>query len=370
MKSSIVRLASCLVVIAASKGLSLSSEAAQPVVPGTGTWISYVGDDFEDTTWDFKHNFPKSSREQDERLRSPTGYSVNRRWLEGPERGQPDHMQVVPTPPGGLPGSKHALLVRTLYSGIPGRHLYDVQQDDLIANCLDRIGSIAPGEIPSAVARIYLPPVEQWEQRSGPQFGFRISAQTTTTESVARGLFGSRTETKSEPYWPGMWIHYRKQGERKNKEDGAFLTIRGDRLGRDVRYREIPVEEFGWWTMGISMTGDGQIHYYAKPGVKDLTQADYITSQFPYSYTAERFRTFFFDFCNKDDGQSWSTPFVIDDPRLYVVNDSRIASIVNRKMQREAQREAQREKQRERQQNARQNSKSGDKTASRSTSRK
>ncbi len=362
MKSSFVRLASCFVAIAAAACFSPSTEAAQPVVPGTGTWIQYVGDDFEDTSWDFKHNFPKSSREQDERLRSPTGYSVNRRWLEGPERGQPDHMQVVPTPPGGLSGSNYSLLLRTLNSGIPGRHMYDVQQDDIIVNCLDRIGSIAPSEIPSAVVRVYLPPVEQWEQRSGPHFGFRISAQTTTTESVARGLFGSRTETKSEPYWPGIWVHFRKQGERKNKCNGAFLTIRGDQLGRDIRYREIPVEEFGWWTMGISMTGDGQIHYYAKPGVKDLTSADYITSQFPYSYNAERFRTFFFDVCNKDDGQSWSTPFVIDDPRLYVVNDSRITSIVNRKMQREAQRKAQ--------QNARQKSKSGDKTASRGTSRK
>ena len=374
MKSSCFRFASCLGAFAVAASLSTTTEAAAPVVPGTGTWIQYVGDDFEDSGWEFIHNFPKSSREQDSRLRSPTGRSVNGRWLEGPERGHPDHLQVVPTPAGGLPGSNYSLLMRTLYSGIPGKHLYDVQQDDMIVNCLDRIGSIAPNEIPSVVARVYLPPVEQWEQRSGPHFGFRISAQTTTTESVAKGLFGSRTETKSEPYWPGMWIHFRKQGERKNKVDGAFLTIRGDQLGRDVRHREIPVEQFGWWTMGISMTGDGQIHYYAKPGVKDLTSADYITSQFPYSFHAERFRTFFFDVCNKDDGQSWSTPWVIDDPRLYVVNDSRIASIVNRKLQRDAQRQAQQEAKRKAQQkaqeSARQKAQSGDRTASRATSRK
>jgi hypothetical protein len=121
--------------------------------------------------------------------------------------------------------------------------------------------------------------------------------------------------------------------------------------------------------MGISMTPDGQIHYYAHKGVKDLTSADYITSQFPYSYTAERFRTFFFDVCNKDDGQSWSTPWVIDDPRLYVLNDSRIAAIANRKMQREAQQEAQRKAREEARQNARENSKSNDRTASRSASR-
>lgn len=341
MNHSLHRFVSCSFALAAAVVLSLPAEAARPVVPGTGTLIDYVGDDFEDTSWDFKHNFPKSSREQDSRLRSPTGRSTNNRWVEGPERGQPDHMQVVPTPAGGLPGSEYGLLIRTLNSGIPGRHLYDVEQDDLIANCLDRIGSISPSEIPSVVTRVYLPPAEEWENRSGPQFGFRISVSTVTTEEKSFGFFGSRSETKAEPYWPGIWIHFRSETDRRFDKDSAFLTIRGDSRGRDVRYKEIPEEQFGWWTFGMSMTGDGQIHYYAKPGVEDLTAADYITSQFPYSYSAQRFRTFFFDACNKDDGQSWSTPFVIDDPQLYVVNDSRIASIVNRKMQREAKRKAQ-----------------------------
>ena len=329
----------CLVVSATEL------EAARPVVPGTGTRIDYVGDDFEDTSWDFKHNFPKSSREQDERLRSPTGFSLNNRWKEGPERGQPDQMQIVPTPEGGLPGSQHALLIRTLNSGIPGRRMFDVQQDDLIANCISRLGTISPGEVPSVVSRVYLPAAEEWENRSGPHFGFRISAQTTTTEiEPGRGFFAKagRKTTKAEPYWPGMWIHFRSKGTRGNKEDSAFITVRGDRRGRDVRYKEISAEQFGWWTLGMSMTGDGQIHYYAKPGVEDLTAADHLTSQFPYSYNAERFRTFFFDVCNRDDGKSWSTPFVIDDSRLYVLNDARISSIVNRKVQREAKRQKQR----------------------------
>ena len=146
------------------------------------------GDDFEDASWDFRHNFPKSSREQDSRLRSPTGRSLNDRWIEGPERGQPDYMQVVPTPAGGLAGSNYALLMQTLNSGIPGRHLNNVQQDDLIANCISRIGSISPSEIPSVVTRVYLPPADEWENRSGPHFGFRISASTITTEKSS-GFF-------------------------------------------------------------------------------------------------------------------------------------------------------------------------------------
>jgi hypothetical protein len=78
------------------------------------------------------------------------------------------------------------------------------------------------------------------------------------------------------------------------------------------------------------------VHYYASPGVDDLTQADYLTSQYPYTYQARQFRTYFFDVCNQNDGHSWSTPFVIDDPKLFVMNPGRINTIVQQKQQQEA----------------------------------
>ncbi len=341
-------LACCALAVSVFSFQPHADVEAAPLVPGSGTLIDYVGDDFEDTSWSFIHNFPKSSREQDERLRSPTGKSTNGRWKEGPERGHPDHMKVVPCPAGGLPGSTHGLLIRTLNSGIPGYRSNDVQQDDLIANCISRLGmSIPARDMPSAVVRVYLPPADQWEDRTGPHFGFRISTSTTVTERAeGRGFFASsRMETKSEPYWPGIWIHFRSKTSRKVEEDSAFLAYRGNRMGRDIKCRDIPADQFGWWTFGISVTGDGQIHYYAKPGVEDLTQADHITSQFPYSYHAERLRTFFFNSCNRNDGRTWATPFIIDDPQLYVVNASRVLANVNAKKQRESQRQAQREKQ-------------------------
>ncbi|MCG8449348.1 MAG: hypothetical protein MI725_07205, partial [Pirellulales bacterium] len=280
-------------------------------------------------------------REQDERLRAPTGKSTNGRWKAGPERGQPDVMKVVPTPAGGLPGSNYSLMMRTLKSGIPGTRTFIVQQDDLIANCIGRLGTtISPGDIPNVVARVYLPPVDEWENRTGPHFGFRISTSAQVTERSSKGFFSSRSETTVEPYWPGIWVHFRSKGSRGAKKDSAFLTVRGNSRGRDVRYKEIPVEQFGWWTMGMSVTPNGQIHYYAKPGVEDLTEADYLTSQFPYSYSAQSFRTFFFDVCNRDDGKTWSTPFIIDDPQLYLVNASRVTANVKRKLEREARRKA------------------------------
>ena len=102
--------------------ITSGSIQADPVVPGTGQKLNQVGDDFENPNWSFIHNFPKSSEEIDERRRGPTGKSTNGRWYEGIKRGQPDFMKVVPSPEDGLSGSQHSLLMRTLKSGVPGRH--------------------------------------------------------------------------------------------------------------------------------------------------------------------------------------------------------------------------------------------------------
>jgi hypothetical protein len=46
---------------------------------------------------------------------------------------------------------------------------------------------------------------------------------------------------------------------------------------------------------------------------------DHITSQYPYGYRTELLKTFFYNVCTKDDGKTWSTPWVIDDPKVYFV---------------------------------------------------
>ena len=310
-------------------------------VPGTGTKIDYVGDDFEVDDWKFVHNMPKSSRELNDRSNGPLAYSVNRRWAEGPERGQPDVLKVIKTPSGGLEGSTKALQVTTLRSGIPGINTNDVQQDDLILGIATRIGStIQASEVPSCVVRVYLPEASLWENRSGPHFGVRLGARTTARKP-REGLFGFGTEMRNEPYWPGIWIHFNSETSRGVEKDSAYLKIRSNSRGNDFMSRKIPSEEFGWWTFGMTMTGDGQIHYFAKPGVEDLTMEDHLTSQLPYGYRAERLNSFFFNICNRNNGRTWSTPFVIDDPEVFVVNASRIENLVKRKIasqQRRAQR--------------------------------
>ena len=50
---------------------------------------------------------------------------------------------------------------------------------------------------------------------------------------------------------------------------------------------------------------------------------------------AQHFRTYFFNVCNRNDGKSWSTPFVIDDPKLYVMRSGRVERIVQQQEARE-----------------------------------
>lgn len=302
-------------------------------VPGTGTKIDYVGDDFEDPNWRFVHNMPKSSREINERTYGPMAYSVNRRWAEGPERGQPDLLKVIPTPAGGLPGSGHALQISTLRSGVPGVNTNDVQQDDLIMNITPRIGStVRVEEMPNCVVRVYLPESSLWENRSGPHFGIRLGVRTTA-EKPREGLFAFGKSMQNEPYWPGIWIHFRSETSRGVEKDSAYLKIRSNPRGNDFPSKEIPLEQFGWWTFGISVSADGRIHYFAKPGIENLTMQDHLTSQLPYGYRAERLNSFFFNICNRNNGRTWSTPFVIDDPTLHVINSSRVEQLVNRKVE-------------------------------------
>ncbi len=295
------------------------------IVPGTGTKVDTSGDNFEEEKWEFVHNFPKSSKEQDETLRYPRGYSKNQRWFESPKRGQPDEILRVPAPAGGLEGSEWALSLRTKQSGIPGRLSHEMMQDDLIMN-----GRTMPVSWqPSCVVRVYVPPFQEWEQRNGSSFGIRADCHTTIVDHEAkggRGLFGKikgfGSSMKQEAYWPGFFIALAKK-DAKNPADRAQIIIRGDSLGHEVAGPVI--KNPGWWTFGMSFTADGRVHFYASEGVDNLTAADLITSQTPYGYRCESFTTMFFNVCNMDDGRTMSTRWIIDDPAIYYVGNGGMA---------------------------------------------
>ena len=137
--------------------------------------------------------------------------------------------------------------------------------------------------------------------------------KTTITESEKKFLFTS-TKKKQEDYWPGFFIEFHSSHYGKFKEDEAVLLIRGNNLGHEVKSLKLSP---GWWTLGMSVSGDGRVHYYGKQGVENLTAGDHLYSSFPYGYQAEYFATHFFNSCNQNDGTTWSTPIIVDDPAVY-----------------------------------------------------
>lgn len=298
-------------------GMAAVAMAAPPkgvLVPGTGLPVPNVSDDFEDEKWEFYTNMPKSSENLDENQRFPAGIAKNDRWYEGMKRGTPDIVRRVPTPPGGLTGSKGSLLLQSMHTGIPGRPSYATQQDDFICDVDNRLGvAIGVHQNPSVVTRVYFPPFDQWEKRSGATFAFRTACYThaTITEGPNEGKFGIQT------YWTGMFVEFESKADGRHAQDGAYFRIRANSYGGDFTGPRIT--KTGWWTLGTSFTPDGKQHFFAKPGLDDLTLDDWIGSEFSYGYRCEGLKTFFYNVCSRDDGRTWSTPWVVDDPKVYFV---------------------------------------------------
>ncbi len=321
MRISFQRIAIAIAMTVLGGVSARDAEAQRAVVPGTGSEIIGVADDFEDPKWGYTPRDPKSTEDIDENQRGPMGRSHNGRWYEGIKRGHPDVVRRVLTPKGGLPGSTGALLLRSKFTGIPGRPSGKMHQDDFVANVQYRLRRrIDVSEVPSVTTRVFLPPVAEWEDRSGPHFGFRLALETTAMvdKEVGVGFFKrTKREMGNEVYWPGLFVEFENKRQTRKEDDYAYLRVRSNQRGGDFRGPQITTT--GWWTMGMSVTPDGMVHYYASPGVDDLTEEDYITSQFPYAYKCERFRTFFYNICSADDGRRWSTSFIIDDPKVFVL---------------------------------------------------
>lgn len=305
------------IVLLAFVGIHAPAEAQ--VVPGTGKKLANVGDDFEDEKFTFTYNLPKASSNIDKVDRQPAGFSSNNKWFESTYRGTPDQVKRIPTPLGGVPGSTGAMALRTLQSGVPGRLSMKFQQDDLIANFATTVGYLSVNRTPSIVTRVYLPPFDQWEKRTGSHFGFRADCQTIINKPTTTGrLFRTASTSRQvENYWPGMFIQFNSKHDRQVEKESAMILVRSGSRGEDLNGPTIT--EPGWWTLGMSFTPDGKVHYYAHAGVEPLTAQDHITSTFPYGYTAMQVNTFFFNIVNQDDGRTWSTEFVVDDCEVYTL---------------------------------------------------
>lgn len=290
------------------------------IVPGTGQELTELADDFEDPSWNFILNLPKASTNIDKVDRQPAGYSTNGKWFESTYRGTPDFVKRVETPAGGMPGSTGALAMQTLYSGIPGQLSNKFQQDDLIANVSQKLGYMLPAAwTPSYVVRIYVPPFEQWEQRVGSSFGFRADCQTIINKptKISRFFRTNGTTKELEQYWPGFFFQFNgKTHPQHTTQNSATILIRSGARGEDIQGPVITSP--GWWTLGMTITSDGKVHYYGHEGIAKLTARDHLYSNHPYGYKCLQSSTYFFNVVNQDDGRTWSTRWIIDDPKVYV----------------------------------------------------
>lgn len=303
----------CVLTVLALGYLPAAS-AQQLLIPGTGTLVDSVGDHFEDESWNYVPQLPKGSGSLNKVDNFPAGYSANGRWSESTYRGQPCQVQRVPTPPGGLKESKGALLLRTLKTGT-GYPSYQMQQDDLLCNINTKMGGFIPVDWnPNFIVRVYMPPFEQWEDRSGPSFGIR--ADCMGREVGGNVSYNRFLHNKMEQYWPGFFICLQRKEETPDGKPLAYFILRAGNRGEDLRGPII--KQLGWWTLGMSFTADGKVHYFASPGLEPLTREDYLGSYYPHGFKAERFQTFFFNVVNMDDGKTWSTPWVVDDCMFYM----------------------------------------------------
>ncbi len=290
------------------------------IVPGSGQLLTELADDFEDPNWSFVLNLPKASTNIDKVDRQPAGYSSNGKWFESTYRGTPDFVKRIETPEGGLPGSKGALAMQTLYSGIPGQLSHKFQQDDLIANVSQKMGFMLPANwTPSYVVRVYVPSFDTWEQRVGSSFGFRADCQTITNKPTKVGKFfrTGGTSREIEQYWPGFFIQFNgKNHPQHTMQNTATILIRSGERGEDIQGPVITRQ--GWWTLGMTITSDGKVHYYGHEGVANLSARDHLYSSLPYGYKCLQTSTYFFNIVNQDDGRTWSTRWIVDDPKVYV----------------------------------------------------
>src|SRR5690606_21611946 len=144
----------------------------------------------------------------------------------------------------GLSGSTGALLLQSLYTGVPNRPSHRLQQDDFICDINYRLGGTIPvWQSPSVVVRVYLPPVDQGEDRSGPTFAFRAAVDTTPSRSGGRLSSSSKRET----FWPGMFIEFESKTTTGRLHDVAFFRIRANENGGD--YKGPYITKVGWWTL-------------------------------------------------------------------------------------------------------------------------
>ena len=293
---------------------------------------------------------PGSSSTATPRARASRTNASAARWAsrpttagtKAPSAASPTRSKSIPTPPAACAGSQQALLLRTLNSGIPG---YALQRRP--AGRPDR-------QLPRTPPRRH--PRRRTPQLHRPRLPAAGRAVGTALRPAVRlprqpvdghhrrkttGFFSSGSSTEVEPYWPGMWIHFRANAHQEHQgRHGLHRRPRRPHGPRLPRPRDRPSSAGGRSACRSPPTA----WCTTTPAPASTSSPPPTTSRrsIPYSYTARDFRTYFFDVCNRNDGRTWSTPFVIDDPKLYVVRTPAASTSIVQRQEQQAVRNAQR----------------------------
>ncbi len=113
-------------------------------------------------------------------------------------------------------------------------------------------------------------------------------------------------------------LHCRRssKSDGKNQEDTAAFVIRGDQYGQDFVAGPI-IKETGWWTLGMTLSPDGRVHYYATKGTGPLKPSDHLSTTMPYGEPNLQMNTLFFNVMSADNGRTWSTEWIVDDVEVF-----------------------------------------------------
>ncbi len=224
---------------------SATSATSAAVVPGTGTRVAALSDDFEDPGWGFDYS---------------TYVSSNGLWT-GSSRGAPEILNPVAPPSGGLSGSTRALQIRTWEAVDPSFDNWDANnpegQEDFFSRWHNqRFGRLlTPADYPSMTMRVHMPDIAEWMGYPRYDLGFRAEV-----DSVGPGPYNIGK------HYSSIWFYKKTDGK-------GYVYIRDSIGDRQAVALNRPGPQ--WYTLGFSWDSAGS-HFYFWQGVADLTASDKI----------------------------------------------------------------------------------------------
>ncbi len=271
---------------------------ARSEVLGRTKRLCVLCDNFEDKGWSYDYKNRISS---------------NGLW-RGTNKGEPESLKLITTPPGGREGSAVALEIRTIDNDYNNVNDDNHNQENFITvefNQKHKQG-LTRADQPVFIVRVWLPSFDQWvdglDQRTGEfhySFGFRQAPRWSNTP-------------ESE-YYPSIWLAY----DSRIKPQTFFVFRIGTKVTEEVYGGTI--KQPGWWTLAIAFDEKGVGHYYACSGIDNPTEKDELfdTTQFrtidgSVNPTMERVAYSFFSL-GYPTSNKMSPRFVIDDYEVWVI---------------------------------------------------